>query len=378
VFVFESSPAQYFPAYGSGLNVTPVLQEHAGHSIVFENFYAHAPATNLSMVSMLTSIYPMLSYKSITEEHPEIKIPDLSQVLNSKGYRTAFFNSADNRFQRGGEFLSCRKFDCISDCKDKRCSDDGFIVKNKKWDFMDGRNDLCTAEQLCNWIDQDKAKPFFSLMWTYQTHYPYFFEGEQEKFSNDSVFNRYLNALKYGDRSLGKIISYLEENNLFESTLLVVLGDHGEAFGQHDQITHASRIYEENIHIPLILVNPLFKAQRKKETGGLVDLAPTITYLLGLHTPSQWQGEDLFEKKENSKAYFFSPWSEYLFGYREGKHKFIFNAANNESELYDLENDPHEEHNLLKEKKEIKELAHLKLAAWTQYVNSNFEKLLSK
>src|ERR1041385_6246555 len=117
------------------------------------------------------------------------------------------------------------------------------------------------------------------------------------------------------------------------------MGDHGEAFGSHDQITHASKIYEENLHIPFVLINPAFTQRNLTQIGGIVDVAPTIMSVLGLSVPEKWQGQNLFAGK-NERTYFFCPWSDYLFGYREGDKKFIYNATTNKTEVYDLKADP--------------------------------------
>ncbi|TGR89203.1 hypothetical protein EN834_36835, partial [bacterium M00.F.Ca.ET.191.01.1.1] len=74
-------------------------------------------------------------------------------------------------------------------------------------------------------------------------------------------------------------------------------GDHGEAFGEHDDYVHASAIYEENVHIPLIMINKhLFHDQVVQSVGGIVDIAPTILDILGLPLPKQWQGRSLFRE----------------------------------------------------------------------------------
>jgi lipoteichoic acid synthase len=213
-------------------------------------------------------------------------------------------------------------------------------------------------------------------MWTYQTHYPYYASGQQKNYTpNDSTLNRYLNAVNHSDLVLGKIMEELKRTGLFESTLVVVIGDHGEAFGEHDQITHASKIYEENLHIPFILINPAFKGERKTEIGGMVDVAPTIMNVLGFGSPKQWQGESLFVLHPNKRTYFFCPWSDYLFGYREGNKKYIYNATKDKTEIYDLEKDPNEKNNIAASENIL--LTHQKLAAWVQYQDKFMNDILN-
>jgi arylsulfatase A-like enzyme len=374
VFVLESTPAEYISAYGSKYKITPELDRYVSSSFIFENVYAHAPATNNSMLSILGSVYPWMSHSTLTQEHPTVNIPTISACLKDAGYRTAFFNSADNRFQRANEFLSCRKFDEIKDCNTHNCGQE-FTVNEKGWNFLNGKDDECTATEMLDWIKM-KEQPFFAMMWTYQTHYPYFASGEQLPIeSSDPVLNRYLNALHHSDEVFGKMMRSLEEMGLLESTLVVVAGDHGEAFGRHNQVTHALEIYEENLHIPCMLINPAFKGERKDGIAGLIDIAPTIMDILNVPAPQEWQGKNLFSRTKNDRVYFFSPWSDYLIGYRQGDHKYIFNASKDETEIYDLSKDPLEAHPLSAGSLEIMECKQ-RMAAWAQHVNDFMRKRL--
>lgn len=377
VFVMESTPAEYVQPYSSSYHITPELEKHLSESVVFENIYAHAPSTNNSMVSLLGSIYPYLSYNVITKEKPDIKIPTISSELKKLGYRTAFFNSADNRFQKANEFLENREFDDIKDCYSVNCNKH-FEIKDDKWDFPDGKDDECTAEDLTSWMKQKSEMPFFAMMWTYQTHYPYFTSGNEKAYVPDPVFNRYLNAINHNDLVLGQILNGLKQSGLYESTLVVVVGDHGEAFGRHDQTTHASGIYEENLHVPCVFINPIFNGERHQGIGGLVDIAPTIMNLLGYSYAEEWQGSDLFTKKESDRVYFFTPWADYLFGYREGSKKYIFNATKNLTEIYDLKIDPFETKNLALEVSQNTTICHQRIAGWVQYMNQFMCSLLGK
>ncbi|MGZ4041813.1 MAG: LTA synthase family protein [Bacteroidia bacterium] len=376
LLVLESTPAEYVHPYDSKYKATPTLEKYSANSIVFENIYAHAPATNKSMVCLLGSVYPWLSYTSITQEHPGVILPTISSELQKKGYRTAFFNSADNDFQRAGEFLANRRFDKVKDRKNLDCSLH-FEETDHKHEALDGVDDECTANELMAWVNNKENKPFFGVMWTYQTHYPYYTVGKRKVFSeSDTLLNRYLNAVNHSDAVLANILENLKSNNLYESTLIVVVGDHGEAFGRHNQFTHASKIYEENVHIPCMFINPAFNGERRNITGGSVDIAPTIMELLKQPVPEEWQGNSLFTKQYNDRTYFFCPWSDYLFGFKEGDMKYIFNATKNISEIYNIKNDPFEMINLFPGSGDNIKISQQKLAAWAQYQDKYMKKLL--
>lgn len=377
IFVLESVPAEYLEAYGGAYPVTPELNAYRQHSLLFNNIYAHAPASNKSLVSILSSIYPWISYKSLTQEFPEVRLPTLSSELKEYGYRTAFISASNTSFQRGDEFLSHRRFDVLADYDDLDCAGQRFNTDD--WSFLDGVDEECMVEAFNNWEAQNPEQPFFAMLWTTGTHYPYFVVDEEINFGvDDKTFNRYLNALRHSDKVVGKLLRSLEKRGLLASTLVVLVGDHGEAFGRHDQTTHASKIYEENVHVPLIIINPrLFSGEENPTIGGHVDIAPTIMHLLNLPAPDAWQGQSLFATDRSNRTYFYTPWSEFLFGFREDNLKFIFNATDNSYEIYDLRHDPYETTNLAGQLPDVVSTGHKRLAAWVQYQDRFIRDLLN-
>jgi arylsulfatase A-like enzyme len=377
LFVLESVPAEYLDPYGSAYRATPRLDRARAHSALFTRAYAPAPATNYAMVSMLCSVYPRLSYVSVTQDRPAIDLPSLSGELKSRGYATGFFYSADLAFQRTGEFLSHRGFDRVMDRRTipRRGGASSTLSKAGRdpWLFAaDFADDADTAAALTDWItEQSRAgRPFFGMLWTGMTHYPYAMPpGEPIDFGvGDKKFNLYLNALYHGDAALGALLDALDRGGLSDSTLVVVIGDHGEAFGRHRQFGHATAIYEENVHIPLLLINPKwFKGETFDAVGGTLDVAPTVLGLLGFPAPPRWQGRSLFDGDRPGRAYFFAPWSEYAFGLRDGDRKLIYNATKNQFEAYDLAADPQEAENLAGHLSESIDAAQQRFAAWAQY-----------
>jgi arylsulfatase A-like enzyme len=366
--VLESAGAAYFDAYGGAFQLSPNLNRYAGQSLIFDQMYAHAPATNRSLVSILGSMYPFLSYKSLTQEAPGYEHPTISSVLKAKGYRTSFFSSADLSFQNCREYLSYRDFDIVEDFTQIRC-DEKFNMEGSNYSEGNGIDDLCLAERLKLWIDEDDSKNFFSMIWTVQGHYPYFFSGEEEDFGVSNIyFNRYLNCLKHNDKLIGKVMQLLEERGLDSTTLVVVTGDHGEAFGQHGQYGHGTALYEENLRVPLYFINSkLFHGERKSDIAGLKDLVPTALSVLNIEAPVNWTGRDLIRTSSN-EAFYFAPWSDYLFGYRKENMKYIFNETRNTVEVYDLKTDSGEKINLFQSipKEDLTNARH-RVAAWVQF-----------
>jgi lipoteichoic acid synthase len=367
-FVMESVPAEYVAGYGSKYDATPVIRQHLQEAVLFKDVYAHSPNSTNSLFSMLGSVYPELSFKNVVNEHPEVIWPTLSSELKQKNYRTAFYGFSDNSYMQVDKYLAHRKFDKIIDHKALPCRIPAFNSDAEGAET--GKDEMCMVDDFVNWLGKKpEQQPFFGMLWTMQTHWPYFASGKEKLYvKDDPEFNRYLNALHHSDAALGKLLAELKRKNLAESTLVVVVGDHGEAFGRHGQYGHGSSVYEENVRIPLIFINPLlFSGQERSVIGGLVDLPVTVMDVLRYPAPGNWQGSSLFNPNRENVTYFFSTWSDYLYGYRTGEHKVIYNAYTNQTRIYNLHNDPLETTNISAQLPDLVKSSEVRLGHWVQY-----------
>ncbi len=379
LFVLESVPAEYLEAYGGKYPVTPELNRYRPQAQLFRNIYGHAPATCQAAVSLLCGVYPPVCFQSLTQTAPDANLPSLVSELKGRGYRTAFFSSSDNQYQGLGRFLAHRQFDVLEDYRTLVCERARYVSENWNRDFLDGVDDECAVDALVKWVDAEPDRPFLGVVWTMMTHYPYFVSRPETDYGvGDDYFNRYLNALRHGDDCFGKTMRALEKRQLADSTLVVVVGDHGEAFGRHHQWAHAGKIYEENLHVPLLLINRrLFHGEESEVLGGLIDIAPTVMELMQLPSSPRWQGRSLLGDDRPARIYFFAPWSDFLFGYREGDHKYIYNATTRQYEVYNLRADPLETTNLAAESPDLVATVPHRLAAWVQYQDKLFQKALT-
>lgn len=379
--VLETTPADQLDLFGAPYPVTPELTKDRPHAAIFGNIYAHCPATESSIVSLLLSLYPWLSYRSVTREYPALAIPSLSSELRRRDYRTAFFNSSDLRYARIGDFLAHRAFERLEGYRDIRCIGPELLDHNQPWEtYLDGVDDTCTMDALRQWVGEPSPRPFFAMLWTINTHLPYFPPKPEVAFGvpNQSL-NRYLNALRHDDAVIGTLLHFLEENRLAESTLVVVVGDHGESFGQHGHVSHGSKIYDEDVHVPLLLIQPgRFHGEKIDTIGGLIDVAPTILDILGLPPPPAWQGRSLFRGDRPERTYFFAPHSNYYLGFREGDLYYIDNVWQNRFEVYDMAMDPRQTRDLAKAMPDRVRLAKQRLAAWVQYQDRLYRGLFAR
>ena len=181
---------------------------------------------------------------------------------------------------------------------------------------------------------------------------------------------RYLSLLRNVDAQLARLFATLRERGIADDTLVVVTGDHGEAFGDpHGQRGHAWSVYEEEVHVPLMLWNPrLFPEGRRVSTiGGHVDLNPTIADILGAVPDSEWQGYSLFDPARPERAYFMAIAGGDIFGVREGDWKYIYDVTSARESLFNLRLDPDEQHDFAKGEPERAAQLRERVAAWVEF-----------
>ena len=376
VVVLESTPALYFDGPQAYPQITEPLEAFAGDYRYFDRIYAHAPSTNCTMVSLLTGLYPKLNYESVTRKYTTYPFASLPSELKAAGYRTSFFTSGDLEWQSADRFLEHREFDTVEDYQDIACARD-YHLESSTYRASEGIDDDCLVDRLNDWLDEGKGKPFFSMLWTVQTHYPYYFDGAKTDFGVVGVYeDRYLNALRHGTRAVSAVLENLRDRGLDSTTLVVVTGDHGEAFGQHGHQGHGNTLYEEDLRVPLYLIHPgTFSGGTDSGLGGVKDLPTTILSLLNRQAPDSWQGRDLLNSSTD-EGFYFSPWTQLYFAYRKGNRKYIFNESNRSVQVFDLAADPGEKNDLSGQvPADDLRAARLRIAAWVQHQNSLYESL---
>ncbi|MBI3469049.1 MAG: sulfatase-like hydrolase/transferase [Planctomycetes bacterium] len=382
VLVLESTSAQYLNIYdGPYPGVTPRLVDEAQHSLIFDNFYSHVGLTANAVVAIALGIYPGMTWREYTFESPTLPGTTAAQALRPHGYRTAFVHNGDLDYTNQRGFLENRGFDVLWDYRNLDC---GVPDLEFSW----GVDDRCLVDGILNWIDQDRSRPFFTLAWTIQVHHPYtllptdvekidYFQGKIPP-GDDYHLDLYLNVLHEMDRQIGRLFDGLRERGLADDTLVIIVGDHGEAFGdRHDTYGHGAKLYDENIQVPLVLWNPkLFTPGRRSSmVGAQIDLNPTVLDVLGVPASQTWQGRSLFDPSRPSRAYFYAARDDYLLAVREGRWKYIYNATLGRDQLYDLDRDPLEQVNVAGQHREVCERLRQRLAAWMKYEEDHIKRL---
>jgi lipoteichoic acid synthase len=303
---------------------------------------------------------------------PELAIPGIGTVLQSKGYRVAMIHSGNLAFKEQ-YYLRTHGFPEVHDKSDLPGFAPGHAPLVWKYDLISRDSKLMPAAM--NWIGTDRSKPFLLVLWTDDTHSPYTPPKPKSFGVADEYLNRYLGAAEETDSMVGVLESELAARGLLDDTLVVVTGDHGEQFGQHGHAGHGFSLYEEEVRIPLIIANPrMFPHGEKIERiARQIDIAPTIVETLGFDPPKEWQGQDLFAAGPERRAYLFA---DFHFGVVDGNYKYIYDANSGYSEIYDLSRDPLELYNLSGDpavSQQARE-AYLRMAAWSAFQNKYLDK----
>jgi lipoteichoic acid synthase len=330
--VLESTGARHLGAYGGIPDPTPNLTALARRSIVFERAYAVYPESIKGLFTTLCSRYP--AFDTPPEIYADVACASLPGTLAAAGYRTALFHSGRFDYLGMATIIGHRGFELLEDA--------GAIGGQVNSSF--GVDDASTVRRALRWMASLKhGERFFVTYLPVAGHNPYEvsrpgpFEGRDD-------FTRYLNALHEGDEALGELLAGLRALGLEDDTLVIVFGDHGEAFGEHPgNFAHTLFIYDENVRVPYIIAAPglVDRQLRVQRAASAIDTAPTILDLVGLPAEAMHQGASLL-RPEPRMALFFTDYSIGWLGLADGCWKYLFEMDSSRSRLFDVCADPGE------------------------------------
>jgi len=361
LITIDTLRADHLGCYGYQKIKTPHINGLAADSIRFARAFTPVPVTLPSHSAMLTGTYPMRSgMHDFAANRLSPDQPTLATVLKQAGYATgAVVASAvlDSRFGLNSGFdFYYDHFDFSR-------------LEEANLDQMERTGNL-VADQAIDWLGKNSRGKFFLWMHLYDPHYPY---TPPEPYRREYANQPYDGEIAFDDEQVGRLLQFLRERNLYQNTVIVLAGDHGESLGEHGEKTHGFFIYNSTLHVPLIVHLPgKPAAQTFSDVVSLVDLMPTVLSAVGIDIPSTVQGRNLLpamrdESKDRDRTVYgetFLPrihfnWSE-LRGAENGKYHFIDAPK---PELYDLSKDPGELQNLFADKKAVGEEMRARLAS---------------
>jgi arylsulfatase A-like enzyme/cytochrome c-type biogenesis protein CcmH/NrfG len=336
----DTTRADRIGCYGNANIQTPALDRLARAGVLFSAASATAPSTLPAHASVLTGLYPahhgaqVNGLYRLSRSHPT-----LASVLAEQGYATGAMISA---FVLDASFGLDHGFDVYDDDLSGAPEVALYRYKERKADQ--------TTDQAMAWLESAGAKPFFLWVHYFDPHLPH---EPPPQYTAECHGNPYDGEIAFVDAQFGRLLSALDTRGLTDRTLIVVVGDHGESLGQHDEFTHGLLTYESTQRVPLLMAcgTRLGGGVHISRRVSQVDLMPTVLALLGLPAPTPTDGIDLTTAIPESRPIYAETlhgllmygWAALLAVY-EGPLKYIHGPH---PELFDLSADPNEHTNLL-------------------------------
>ncbi len=346
----DTTRADHLACYGYAGVSTPNLDAVAGRGVLFEQAAAAAPLTLPSHATIMTGMYP--TFHGVRVNGNTALGDDqttLAEVLSARGYATGAFIAAFVLDGRWGLKQGFEHYDDNFDLKKYKHLDLGAVQRPG--------NEVVDAALA--WLDAEKSKPFFAWVHLYDPHTPYAPpEPYASTYGRRGTSGLYDGEIAFMDEQIGRLTNWLEKNGLDKKSVIVLVGDHGEALGSHGESTHGYFIYDYAMHVPFLVATP-FDSLRGKRVATQVstsDVFPTILELAGAASPDKVQGRSLVglmfdpARKNDVPAYSESMapslqlgWSA-LHALRTARFKYIDAPR---AELYDLSQDSGERVNIL-------------------------------
>jgi choline-sulfatase len=310
LITFDGARSDSMGFLGAKSAKTPNLDRLAAQSMIFEKAFAQAPTTVVSHTTILSGTYPQTHQASEFGAPLPTSLPFLPDLLRARGYHTAAFVGSTNLDPANGYAPGFER---------------GFMTYDAGTHLPEQGRGESTVARATAWLQHNSQDPFF--LWLNLS-------GSQP------------------DVAIGQLLSTLRTQKLFDDALIMVTSAYGESRGAHGEATHGIFLYNETLHVPLLVKLPQNRQQRVHAKVPLVDVAPTILEVAGVPVPSQMQGQSLLRIAKtgaDQSIYSRSDYPAQAFGlaplesWRAGKYLYI-RAPN--PELYDLSADPSASHNL--------------------------------
>jgi arylsulfatase A-like enzyme len=370
--------------YGYGRNTSPAIDRLAAEGVLLENTISQSPWTLPSFSTVFTSLYPSQHGAMSAVSRMRESFPTLGTILREHGYATgAVVNATVLRPEYG---------------------------MNRGFDDYDptppqGRRADGTTAAVLRWIEEHRDRPFMMFAHYFDPHEPYAplppydtlfdagYDGHigtrfvlHDYFPNvvgmnfedlksldekdwDHIRALYDGEIAFTDKAIGDLLDRLRDLGIRDNTLVVFLSDHGEEFFEHKGFGHGHTLFGEVIRVPLIFSLPdkLPQGVRVSRQVRLIDVMPTVLDLLGINVDARLEGANLMPvltgagEAESPQGTLFPPGAAYSEGLLQGTErkgitaqpwKMIYDLRTRDEMLFNLEQDPNEQENLVVHKPE--------------------------
>jgi arylsulfatase A-like enzyme/Flp pilus assembly protein TadD len=372
LITLDTTRADRIGCYGYAPAETPRLDALAAEGVLFEQVVTPTAFTLPAHSSIMTGLYPpfhgmrLNGGAALADVHTT-----MAERLTAAGYRCGAVMAAFVLDQRWGLSQGFEVFD-----------DDFEMAPDQKLDLAGVQRRADRVVDLgLQWLEQPDERPFFAWLHLYDPHIPYDPpEPFGSRFGGRGLSGLYDGEIAFTDLHVGRILDWLADRGLAESTLVVVVGDHGEALGEHGETEHGYYIYDATVTVPLIVRVPgsNLEGVRVPAQVRTIDVLPTVLDLVGVDPPQPMHGRSLVPLmlepdgpgidaySESMAVHLQYGWSA-LYSVRTSDYKYIDAPR---AELYHLEGDPSETHNLLAERPGLAEELRVALATLREQIEA--------
>ncbi|MBZ0272484.1 sulfatase-like hydrolase/transferase [bacterium] len=335
--VIDTLRADHLGVYGYARPTSRNIDRFAAQATVFERMYSPSPWTMPATASMFTSLPPR-DHGIAEWKHPlEGRLLTLAEVLNEEGYDTEAVVSHVIFRPKYGFNQGFDRFDTSV----LKLGESKSIASSKE-----------VTDLAIEAVDRLDAGPFFLWVHYFDPHNDYL-RHEEFDFGRRAV-DRYDSEIAYTDRHLGRLLDHLKAAGRFDDSVIAIVADHGEEFGDHGGTRHSKTLYEEVLRVPFILHAPGFAPGRVDTVLWHVDVAPTFLALLEIDAPESFQGRpiesagDRFVKGKDRTIFAETLRFADKRGVLDQDWKYIHDREAQAVELFDLKADPREKRDLYK------------------------------
>ncbi len=351
LLTIDTLRADHLGAYGYQRVTSPALDRLAAEGTVFENAWAHAPSTRYSIPAILTGRHPLsVAYRPIRGAWPGLADSNttIAEILKGQGFTTSailnyWYFEERRRMNQG--------FDSY-DNENRRLHR---AVSGAGPAQTRGSSSKEQTDKAIDKIETLGNQRFFLWVHYYDPHYGYEKHPGTKEFGSEKI-DRYDHEIRYTDDQIGRLFEVLRKRDLYDKTVIVVTGDHGEGFGEHGIDLHGYHLYAAQTKVPLIIRVPTVAPQRIQTPAVHVDILPTLANLAGAKATAEMEGRSLLGEitqaapLPNNRVIFQQLSYENNHEMRAAADKnchVIFNVSPNRSwETYNLATDPGETRDL--------------------------------
>jgi arylsulfatase A-like enzyme len=287
LITIDTTRADHLGMYGYKRPTSPTLDAIAAQGTVFEAGWAHAPSTRYSMPAILTGRLPLdVFYNYAIEGWPGLapKATTLCEALAPLGFITGAITNYWYFDRSRGMDQGCAEYDNENARLHNAVAGAGF-------EQTKGSSSREQTDKAIGFVERHAAQKWFLWVHYYDPHYSYEpHPGVSFGIDREALYD---GEIRFTDSQIARLVDTLRARGLYDKTIVVITGDHGEGFDEHNIKLHGFDLYSPQTKVPFVIRVPGLPARRSKTPAGHVDIMPTLVNLAGGQPSPDMMGRSL-------------------------------------------------------------------------------------